>query len=74
MVAPGIQYRCPTCKKEVVVLKHEDLPSRPFCCTRCKMVDLYKWLNEEIVISESTRPENDFLNKNIPLDEEEDQG
>jgi endogenous inhibitor of DNA gyrase (YacG/DUF329 family) len=72
MVAPGITYRCPTCKKEVVVLKPQDLPTRPFCCSRCKMIDLYKWLNEEIVISQSTRPENEFNNKNILRDEEED--
>ena len=53
MVSPGIEYVCPTCKKRVVVLKSEELPSRPFCCSRCKLVDLYKWLNEEIVISET---------------------
>jgi len=37
----------------VAVLKPEELPSRPFCSARCKLVDLYKWLNEEIVISET---------------------
>jgi len=36
----------------MVVLKSADLPSRPFCSSRCKMVDLYKWLNEDIIISE----------------------
>jgi endogenous inhibitor of DNA gyrase (YacG/DUF329 family) len=53
MVSPGIEYKCPMCGKLMVVLKPADLPSRPFCSSRCKMVDLYKWLNEDIVISET---------------------
>jgi hypothetical protein len=73
MVAPGIEFICPTCKKSIVVTKLADLPTRPFCCKRCKLVDLYKWFNEEICISESTRPENEFLDKNsdrqIPRDD-----
>lgn len=70
MVAPGIQFRCPTCKKEVMVLKPEDLPTRPFCCSRCKMIDLYKWFNEEIYISQSTHPESAFFKTHTSLDEE----
>lgn len=32
------------------------------------MVDLYKWFNEEITISEnSTRPENEFIARNTPI-------
>ncbi len=33
-----------------------DLPSGPFCCTRCKLVDLGKWFNEEHKISEPLNP------------------
>jgi uncharacterized protein len=36
---------CPICHKVL-----EDAPidfgPRPFCCTRCKMIDLGNWLNE----------------------------
>lgn len=39
---------CPYCKKEFETSKSE-----PFCCEQCKMCDLYGWLNEEYVISES---------------------
>jgi len=46
-----ITFRCPNCGKEVAVAKKEDLPSRPFCSSRCKMVDLYRWFNEEYRIS-----------------------
>jgi endogenous inhibitor of DNA gyrase (YacG/DUF329 family) len=52
MVSPGIEYVCPTCKKRTLVLKPQDLATRPFCCHRCKMIDLYRWFNEEIVLSE----------------------
>ncbi|MBP9113813.1 MAG: DNA gyrase inhibitor YacG [Polyangiaceae bacterium] len=34
---------CPSCKKSIA----NDLPTRPFCSTRCRQVDLGKWLNEE---------------------------
>jgi endogenous inhibitor of DNA gyrase (YacG/DUF329 family) len=67
MVAPGYEFICPTCKKHLVVAKLQDLPTRPFCSKRCKMVDLYKWFNEEITISEnSTGPENEFIARNTP--------
>jgi len=52
MVAHMIRYRCPTCGKQVRVPRRDDLPSRPFCSDRCRLVDLYKWLNEEYQISE----------------------
>ena len=32
-------------------------PTGPFCSTRCKMVDLGKWLGEEYRISEPLRPD-----------------
>ena len=36
--------KCPTCNKSV---PWEDNPFRPFCCERCKLVDLGKWVSEE---------------------------
>lgn len=42
---------CPTCQKTI-----EDAPAdfepRPFCSTRCKLVDLGNWLNESYRVSE----------------------
>jgi endogenous inhibitor of DNA gyrase (YacG/DUF329 family) len=68
MVTSGYEFICPTCKKSLIVAKLQDLPTRPFCSERCKMVDLYKWFNEEITISEnSTRPENEFIARNTPI-------
>ncbi|OGG95006.1 MAG: DNA gyrase inhibitor YacG [Candidatus Lambdaproteobacteria bacterium RIFOXYD12_FULL_49_8] len=34
------QLKCPTCKK---VTTWENNPFRPFCCERCKLIDLGKW-------------------------------
>lgn len=45
---------CPICKKTI-----EDAPQdfgpRPFCSTRCKMVDLGNWLNESYRIPVASR-------------------
>jgi uncharacterized protein len=45
---------CPICKKTI-----EDAPQdfgpRPFCSTRCKMVDLGNWLNEAYRIPVASR-------------------
>lgn len=43
---------CPTCRKKVQYSDLKEIPHRPFCSRRCKMVDLGKWLNEEYRISE----------------------
>lgn len=36
---------CPTCEAKVTWTK--DNPYRPFCCERCKLIDLGEWANEE---------------------------
>jgi uncharacterized protein len=36
--------KCPTCKKPS---KKDGNKFFPFCCERCHLVDLGKWLNEE---------------------------
>jgi len=38
--------RCPTCGKTVAY----DGTYFPFCCQRCKLVDLGKWFSEEYAI------------------------
>ena len=40
--------KCPTCQKQVSWVK-ENL-YRPFCCERCKLIDLGEWANEKIKI------------------------
>jgi endogenous inhibitor of DNA gyrase (YacG/DUF329 family) len=36
-----VAFRCPTCGAGVVA----NAPWRPFCCERCKWVDLGAWLS-----------------------------
>ena len=49
--------RCPQCNKSCRMDRAN--PYRPFCCERCKMLDLGDWLNEEHVISEAAGPWSD---------------
>ena len=39
--------RCPTCRTVVPL----DAPSVPFCCDRCRTIDLGKWASGEYRIS-----------------------
>jgi uncharacterized protein len=36
---------CPTCRKPAA--PRPENPSAPFCCARCRQVDLGRWLSEE---------------------------
>lgn len=49
-------FECPTCEKAFTVDRTEDAPFRPFCCHRCKMVDLGKWLDGTYTVSEPLKP------------------
>jgi endogenous inhibitor of DNA gyrase (YacG/DUF329 family) len=52
---PGPRIKCPTCRKD-----GDWFATRfgPFCSERCKLVDLGKWLKEEIKISEPLNSEH----------------
>ena len=43
---------CPNCGGEVPYTSLDEVPFRPFCGKRCKLIDLGKWLNGEYRISE----------------------
>ena len=45
--------RCPTCKLEH---KPVTLSLGPFCSSRCQLIDLGQWLNEEYRLPDSTTP------------------
>jgi uncharacterized protein len=47
--------RCPICGKEVAPRK--DNAAFPFCCSRCKQVDLGKWLDEQYRVPTDEQPE-----------------
>lgn len=39
-----IKISCPTCKKNITW--SDDFPFRPFCCERCRLIDLGEWASE----------------------------
>lgn len=43
-----MQVKCPTCQQSVVWDPKNRF--RPFCCERCKLIDLGEWANEERAI------------------------
>jgi len=50
---------CPTCKGAVDV-KARPRPSWfPFCCERCQLVDLGKWIDEEYRVGSELPPSLD---------------
>ncbi|HEY3359828.1 MAG TPA: DNA gyrase inhibitor YacG [Polyangia bacterium] len=48
--------RCPTCRAPV---QQEGNPAFPFCSSRCRLVDLGKWLGEEYRIPAAPEDEGD---------------
>lgn len=51
-------YVCPTCGKTLTADTPQEIPHRPFCCRRCKLVDLGRWLDGTYVTSEPASPED----------------
>jgi uncharacterized protein len=47
--------KCPICGKDAEFFA---TPMGPFCSTRCKMVDLGKWLGEDYKITAPLRPDH----------------
>ncbi|MCP5326351.1 MAG: DNA gyrase inhibitor YacG [Oceanospirillaceae bacterium] len=43
-----LEVKCPTCQKNVQW--NSDFPYRPFCCERCKLIDLGEWAAEKHAI------------------------
>lgn len=50
--------QCPICQRRIRYDLLQEVPYRPFCGNRCKLIDLGKWLNEEYRISEEIPDEH----------------
>lgn len=59
---------CPTCRKKFEYANLKEIPYRPFCSRRCKLVDLGKWLSEEYRISEPMAGREDLPADSPPQD------
>ena len=60
--------KCPICGKPVA--PRDENPSFPFCSSRCKLLDLGKWLGEEYRVP-GPRPGDGAEAPPAPPDEEE---
>jgi endogenous inhibitor of DNA gyrase (YacG/DUF329 family) len=51
-----IQGRCPICSKTFRIAGLDELPSFPFCCERCRLIDLGRWADGRYVIPGQPAP------------------
>ncbi|MBK7355299.1 DNA gyrase inhibitor YacG [Propionivibrio sp.] len=56
MLGAGRKINCPQCGSESVWSVEN--PCRPFCCERCKLIDMGAWASEayRVPVQESTDP------------------
>jgi endogenous inhibitor of DNA gyrase (YacG/DUF329 family) len=55
---------CPICQKRMDSHGPKEWPDWPFCCKRCKMVDLSRWLGGEYRIeSPVAKEDEEYLNE-----------
>ena len=60
---------CPTCKKSLPdTVSGEDLPPKyfPFCCERCKLIDLGRWLDGKYQVPVVDREDRGTGTDNVP--------
>ncbi|MFM7207266.1 MAG: DNA gyrase inhibitor YacG [Planctomycetaceae bacterium] len=48
--------QCPVCDAKVDLAT---TPTVPFCCERCRLIDLGRWLDEAYAVPEPRRPADD---------------
>jgi endogenous inhibitor of DNA gyrase (YacG/DUF329 family) len=52
------RLKCPQCGKAIVW--SSDYPFRPFCCERCRLIDLGQWFMEENRIAAEIETETEL--------------
>lgn len=60
--------RCPTCKRE---FDPAASTAKPFCCDRCRLIDLGRWLDEGYALPEVSELEEEAPPR--PSDEDDDE-
>jgi endogenous inhibitor of DNA gyrase (YacG/DUF329 family) len=48
--------KCPVCDAPVDL---EKTPTVPFCCDRCRLIDLGRWLDEAYAVPDVKKPDPD---------------
>jgi endogenous inhibitor of DNA gyrase (YacG/DUF329 family) len=52
-----LEVLCPTCKKKFEYFTSE---FRPFCCEKCRLIDLGQWLTESYTVPVEKLTEEEF--------------
>jgi endogenous inhibitor of DNA gyrase (YacG/DUF329 family) len=51
-----IKGRCPVCSARYEIAALDDLPSFPFCCDRCRLIDVGRWVDGKYSIPGAPAP------------------
>ena len=51
-----IPVKCPICGKSSTIATLDDLPSFPFCSSRCRTIDQARWADGAYAIPDKTLP------------------
>lgn len=65
-----LEVKCPHCKKK---FNYYDSEFRPFCCERCKMIDMGHWWNESYTVPVKGNIDSEMEVDEFEIDES-DQG
>lgn len=60
--------RCPTCERD---FDPATSMAKPFCCDRCRLIDLGRWLDEGYALPELSEAEQEAPPR--PSDEDDDE-
>lgn len=63
----NFEVKCPHCDEKFM---YYDSEFRPFCCERCKMIDLGHWLDESYTVPSNEMPDE---SETIPDEDEPDE-
>ncbi len=66
-----MQVACPTCKKQI--LWSTENQYRPFCCKRCKLIDLGAWADGSYAIPDQPLSDQDLADNLKDEDSEDEQ-
>jgi len=68
-----IQGRCPVCSKSYTIAAVAELTSFPFCCERCRLIDLGRWAAGRYAIPDEPATELPETGEtgSVPADEDD---
>jgi len=65
----NLEVTCPRCKKKFNYYSSE---FRPFCCEKCRLIDLGQWLNESYTVPVEKLTEEEVQTLEQMIDEKDE--